>query len=243
MKKREFKKLALMGLTSGLLINASGAEATESSHESPQQSTLAKGCGGGGCGGTRQKSCGGGACGGGRQKSCGGGSCGGALQRSCGGGSCGGAPKRSCGGGSCGGSRQKNCGSLAEGDKPDSATMPYASPSKYDNYKNVDPNDGNLNHRLLTEQELKLELNQEGIRMYNSLSPEGKAMALKEASMSCNGTNDCKGLGACKTDKNNCAGQNDCKGQGKCAVADKNMAVKLVYKKMQEKRNNALRQN
>lgn len=230
MKKREFKKLALMGLTSGLLINASGAEATESSHESPQQSTLAKGCGGG-CGGARQKSCGGG-CGGARQKSCGGG-CGGARQKSCGGG-CGSARQKSCGSG---------CGSLAEGDKPDSATMPYTSPSKYDNYKNVDPNDGNLNHRLMTEQELKLELNQEGIRMYNSLSPEAKAMALKVASMSCNGTNDCKGYGACKTDKNNCAGQNDCKGQGKCALADKNMAVKLVYKKMQEKRNNALRQN
>jgi hypothetical protein len=105
----------------------------------------------------------------------------------------------------------------------------------------VDPNDGNLGYHMMTEQELMLELNPEGVRMYKSLSPEGKALALQVASMRCNASNSCRGLNACKTDKNDCAGQGQCKGQGKCAIADKNLAVKLVYKKMQEKRSNALR--
>jgi hypothetical protein len=117
---------------------------------------------------------------------------------------------------------------------------PYASPnqSKANEY---DPNDGNMNYHLMSEQELMMELNPRGIEMYKSLTPEAKAIALKVASMKCNGTNPCKGYGACKTDKNNCAGQNMCQGQGKCAVADKNLAVKLVYNKMmKEKRENAI---
>lgn len=216
MKKREFKKLALMGLTSGLLINASGAEAKEANQENlPKQSMLARGCGSA-CGSPHQKGCGS--------------SCGSPHQKACGS-SCA-SPKRSCGGG---------CGSLAEGDKPDSSQIPYGSPSKYDNYKTVDPNDGNLGYSLMTEQDLMLELNDEGKRMYRSLSPEGKALALKVASMRCNASNECRGLNACKTDKNDCAGKGACKGQGKCSVADKNLAVKLVYQKMQAKRNNALR--
>jgi hypothetical protein len=32
----------------------------------------------------------------------------------------------------------------------------------------------------------------------------------------CKGRNECKGLGSCKTDRNDCAGQNWCKGQGGC---------------------------
>jgi hypothetical protein len=244
MKKREFKKLALMGLTSGLLVNSSATEASGEAQESanPNQTFLAKGCGSS-CGSPHQKGCGS-SCGSPHQKGCGS-SCGSPHQKGCGG-SCGSLHAKCGGHGSCGSLNAKcgghgSCGSIAEGDKPDSSTIPYASPSKYDNYKSVDPNDGNLGYHMMTEQELMLELNPEGVRMYKSLSPEGKALALQVASMRCNASNSCRGLNACKTDKNDCAGQGQCKGQGKCAIADKNLAVKLVYKKMQEKRSNALR--
>src|SRR6185295_13048686 len=103
-----------------------------------------------------------------------------------------------------------------------------------------DPNAGNLGYHLMTEEELLLELNDEGYKMYMSLDAKGKALAREVASARCNGSNECKGLNACKTDKNACAGQGSCKGEGKCATADKNLAVKLVAKKMAEKRGQAL---
>lgn len=102
-----------------------------------------------------------------------------------------------------------------------------------------DPNDGNLGYHLMTEEELQLELNAEGQRMYNSLDVKGKELARQVASQRCNGSNDCKGLNACKTDKNDCAGKGSCQGQSKCAIADKNLAVKLVYDKMAKKRSAA----
>lgn len=100
-------------------------------------------------------------------------------------------------------------------------------------------NDGNVNYELMTEDDLLLQLNSEGTKIYNSLSPEGKKMAIHVASAACNGTNLCKGLNACATDTNKCAGQGQCKGQGKCSFSDKNLAVKLVAKKMAEKRTEA----
>lgn len=92
----------------------------------------------------------------------------------------------------------------------------------------------------MTEDELLLELNDEGYKLYMSLDAEGKELARKVASTRCNASNECKGLNACKTDKNECAGKGQCKGQGKCAVSDKNLAVQLVAKKMAEKRAKAL---
>lgn len=116
-----------------------------------------------------------------------------------------------------------------------------ASGSKAHSGNNDDPNDGNLNYHVMTEDELLLELDSDGIAMYKSLSPEGKALALLVASARCNGSNACKGLNACKTEKNDCAGKGACKGQGKCAVADKNLAVKLVRNKlMAEKRSQVM---
>jgi hypothetical protein len=99
---------------------------------------------------------------------------------------------------------------------------------------------GNITYHLLTEDEMLLELNEEGAELFKSLSPEGKQLALRIASRSCNNTNDCKGENACRTDKNKCAGQGQCKGQTKCAFSDKNLAVKVAAKKMAEKRNQAL---
>lgn len=103
------------------------------------------------------------------------------------------------------------------------------------------PNDSNIGYHLYTEDELLLELNDEGLKMYNSLTPEAKQLTLKVASMRCAQTNECANLNACATDKNDCAGKGSCKGQGKCALSDKNLAVRLVYEKMASKRANALK--
>lgn len=99
-----------------------------------------------------------------------------------------------------------------------------------------DKSDGNVGYHVYTEDELLLELNDEGTKLYNSLTPEGKALARLVASQRCDHTNECAGLNACQSDKNKCAGQGACKGQGKCAFSDKNMAVKVVADKMAKKR-------
>jgi len=102
-----------------------------------------------------------------------------------------------------------------------------------------DPNEENEGYYLMTEQELLLNLNNQGRKLYNGLSPEGKELARKVASRRCNNANECKGLNACMTNDNDCAGKGSCKGKTKCAIGDKNLAVKLVVQKMAEKRKNA----
>lgn len=109
------------------------------------------------------------------------------------------------------------------------------------NQAESDPNDQNRGYHLLSEDELELELNAEGIALYKSLSPEGKELARYVASQRCQFTNKCAGLNACQTEKNDCAGKGACKGQGKCAFADKNAAVKIVAEKMAKKRAEASR--
>lgn len=101
-----------------------------------------------------------------------------------------------------------------------------------------DPNKGNLGYHLMTEDELLSELTDDTAKLYEGLSPEGKKLARFVASQRCNGSNECKGLNACQTDNNKCAGQGKCKGTSKCAISDKNLAVKIVAKKMAEKRSN-----
>lgn len=100
---------------------------------------------------------------------------------------------------------------------------------------------GNITYHLMSEDDLLMELTPEGTKIYQSLTPEGKILARKMASRSCNNTNDCKGEGACRSDANDCAGKNKCKGQGICAFSDKNVAVKLAAKKMASKRQNAIK--
>jgi hypothetical protein len=99
-----------------------------------------------------------------------------------------------------------------------------------------DPNDGNLGYHLMNEDELLLELNEEGQRQYHAMDNANKKLAREVASARCGNTNQCKGLNACKTETHACAGKGSCKAQGKCAIADKNLAVKLVYDKMMKKR-------
>lgn len=117
-------------------------------------------------------------------------------------------------------------------------TSDSKSSSKLSSKQNSDPdpNDGNLGYHLMGEDELLLELNDEGQRMYNAMDPANKKLAREVASGRCANTNFCKGLNACKTDKNDCAGKASCKGNGKCGIADKNLAVRLVYNKMMKKR-------
>jgi hypothetical protein len=98
---------------------------------------------------------------------------------------------------------------------------------------------GNMGYHLMTEDELMLELNNEGVALYNSLDKEGKELARYVASQRCMASNACKGLNACQDAKHACMGKGECKGLGKCSVADKNLAVKLVAKKMAEKRQKA----
>ena len=64
-----------------------------------------------------------------------------------------------------------------------------------------DPNDGNLGYHLMTEDELLLELNAEGQKMYQSMDAKNKELTLKVASARCANTSECKGLNACKTEK------------------------------------------
>lgn len=103
-----------------------------------------------------------------------------------------------------------------------------------------DAEGGNYGYHLYSEEDLLLELTPEGVKQYNSLSPEGKRLARVVASQRCDKQNACKGLNACKTDSHECAGKGDCKGKGKCSFSDKNLAVKVVADKMSQKRSGAL---
>lgn len=122
------------------------------------------------------------------------------------------------------------------------ASLSEAATNKNDNAdKENSATDENEGYYLMSEEELLTNLNSSTKKIYEGLSPEGKMLAREVASQRCNGTNKCKGLNACKTAKNDCAGKGRCKGTTKCAFADKNLAVKLVAKKMAEKRGETLK--
>jgi len=112
------------------------------------------------------------------------------------------------------------------------------SPSRYFTADNDSSNSGGtMTQKQMSESELLQQLDDQGKTMYRSLSPEGKALALKLASQDCKGKNSCKGLNSCKTSENSCAGKGACAGKSKGPFADKNLAVKVALMKMAEKRN------
>jgi hypothetical protein len=76
--------------------------------------------------------------------------------------------------------------------------------------------------------------------LFNELNPEGQRLALQLAEQQCKGQNFCKGLNSCKTSKNACAGQGGCKGQAKGPFEDKNQAVDVAKKHMEQKRMGAM---
>lgn len=108
--------------------------------------------------------------------------------------------------------------------------------AKSDFLKLVASTNGNITQKPIDEDELLLQLNQEGADQYELLDKEGKALAIKLAARACNGGNDCKHQNACRTEKNACMGQGECKGQTVCAFSDKNQAVRTAEKLMKEKR-------
>ncbi len=92
-------------------------------------------------------------------------------------------------------------------------------------------------YHLMSDAELREKLDANGLKLYDSLDAEGKALARSVASQRCQGMNACKGLNSCKTDTHACQGQGTCKAKGKCVVLNKNDAVKMVHDKvMKEKR-------
>lgn len=101
---------------------------------------------------------------------------------------------------------------------------------------NIDFSAADRDYHKMSEKELTDVLDAQGKKLYDELSAEGKKLAIEVASTKCSSYNTCKGLNACATEKNTCAGKGACKGQSKCAFMDKNMAVKVVYDKMQNKR-------
>lgn len=136
---------------------------------------------------------------------------------------------------SCGSKRNQSCGAQ----NPNRPR--YGNPTAYD-----DPEDSSTmteTGKAMSESELMSQLNSNGKATYQSLSPEGKALALKLASQSCKGMNACKGLGSCKSATNSCAGKNGCRGQSAGPFKDKNVAVKVAAQHMAEKRNGMSDQN
>lgn len=118
-----------------------------------------------------------------------------------------------------------------------SSQSAFGVASEADLNPNSSKEDIEANYHLLTDAEMREKLDAEGLKLYNSLDEQGKALARSVASQRCQGMNACKGLGSCKTDSNSCQGQNDCKAKGKCVVLNKNDAVKMVHEKiMKEKR-------
>lgn len=93
----------------------------------------------------------------------------------------------------------------------------------------------------MSESDLLQKLSPEGKATYQSLSKEGKDLALKLANQSCQGKNGCKGMNSCKSTENACAGKAGCQGKSKGPFTDKNMAVKVAAQKMAEKRSEAMR--
>lgn len=78
----------------------------------------------------------------------------------------------------------------------------------------MEPGEGDL-----TEEDLIQQLNQEGRDLYNSLNDEGKALALQLANQTCDG-------------------HNEYEDQSTCNFKDKNLAVKVAAKRMEEQRGN-----
>lgn len=93
----------------------------------------------------------------------------------------------------------------------------------------------------MSESDLLQKLSPEGKATYQSLSKEGKDLALKLANQSCQGKNGCKGMNSCKSTENACAGKAGCQGKSNGPFNDKNMAVKVAAQKMAEKRSEAMR--
>lgn len=142
-----------------------------------------------------------------------------------------------------------SCGGRSSPSQPNTQTAGCGAPSStrgqyqgqgsnqgQSRYYTADAADAVANQKKLSESELVNQLNPESKATFQSMSPEGKALALKLANQACQGKNECKGLNSCKTSENSCAGTGSCKGTSPGPFTDKNKAVKVAAKKMLEKR-------
>lgn len=136
------------------------------------------------------------------------------------------------------GQRPSNWNQTQRSQAPQASSVPYYNPGK-----TIAEGPTTTTQKTMTESDLLNQLNAQGKATYQSLSPEGKALALKLANQTCKAHNECKGLNSCKTDTNSCAGQGGCKGKSPGPFADKNSAVKVAAQKMAEKRSNANKGN
>jgi hypothetical protein len=194
MKKVDYKKLALLGITGGLLMASQAITADVVEGKIAGKGiVLAGGCGDGKCGGFN--------------------------------------PTR------------HTLGDDSKAPKPTSPTTAPEIPSTLPNQKGEVADNAaagkiatNVPRGHMSEADLVKSINADSRDTYNSLSPEGKALALELANQACKGHNSCKGLNSCKTANNSCAGQGGCKGQSSCAFKDKNQAVKVAAMKMASKR-------
>nr|MBA3603983.1 hypothetical protein [Parachlamydiaceae bacterium] len=161
MKKSNIKQLALLGLANGLLLSAPAvAQTALESHNTSlsNQAFAAASCSGkGGCGAVAS--------------SCGA-KCGGAVASSCGA-KCGSAVASSCG---------SKCGTIAARDELRKTNLQDPSEFSESDMEDYAANNGNLGYKLMAEDDLLLELNNEGAKQYKSLTPEGQALARELAS-------------------------------------------------------------
>lgn len=121
----------------------------------------------------------------------------------------------------------------AQGAQPPTQSQPQtAEPNPFIEMEKVNSEHGNMGYHILTEDELKLELDEQGTKLFDSLDSQGKKLALFVASTRCQQSNACKGLAACATADHACAGKNQCKATSKCGLSDKNLAVKLAAERI-----------
>ncbi|HZV35985.1 MAG TPA: hypothetical protein VFB72_15525 [Verrucomicrobiae bacterium] len=70
----------------------------------------------------------------------------------------------------------------------------------------------------------------------NSATSPGKAAKKVPKVSDCAGTNDCKGLGGCKTDEHTCKFKNSCKGKGGCHITKADIKKWEKMQKEKEKK-------
>ncbi|MCH9611497.1 MAG: hypothetical protein S4CHLAM81_09170 [Chlamydiales bacterium] len=105
--------------------------------------------------------------------------------------------------------------------------------------KHMDDEQHNTNnqHDMSAEKKAFYEtLSVGGKRKFMELDEHHQAMAMEMAHQSCNGQNECAGMGGCKSAHNACAGKNGCKGQGGEPVKDPNKAVMVQLMKQSGER-------
>lgn len=113
-----------------------------------------------------------------------------------------------------------------------------ADKDETENYQETPPD--NIHEKPDVDGKFLLKLNPKERADYQQLSERGKTLARNIAAHDCAGRNDCKGQNACKSDLNACAGKGSCKGKSICKVTP-GQAVKLasLLEKRQNLQNNS----